>query len=49
MKRVPDEVELHFLVERAICAEGGEVIDFNEPRLQLVVYHDVHAEDLEAG
>ena len=48
MESVPYQVEFDAFIKWTICAETGQVVDLNEPRLQLLIYHDVHAEDLEA-
>ena len=48
MESVPYQVEFDAFIEWTICAETGQMVDLNEPRLQLLIYHDVHAEDLEA-
>ena len=47
MESVPDEVKLDSFVEWAIRAKAGQMIDFNEPRLELLINHNVHAQDLE--
>jgi len=38
---------LCLVVQRRICCERGRLIHLDEPRLELLVYHDVEAEDLE--
>lgn len=48
MECVPNKVELDTLVEWAVCAETGQMVDLDQPRLQLLVDHNVHAEYLEA-
>ena len=49
MECVPNKVELDSLVKRAVRTETGQVVNLDEPGLQLLVDHDVHAEDLEAN
>ena len=49
METVPDEVKLNALVQGAVRAETRQVVYLDEPRLQLLIDHDVHAKDLEAG
>jgi hypothetical protein len=47
-QRVFHQLEFDGLVERAVCAETGSVVHFDYPGIQLVVEHDVEAQDLEA-
>jgi len=48
VESVPNKVELDAFVKRAVCAEARQVVYLDEPGLKLLVYHDIHAEDLEA-
>ena len=48
LEHVLDQVRLHLLVHRCVMIEGGQVVDFQEPRLQLPVQHDVEAEEFVA-
>ena len=48
VEHVLDQVGLHLLVDRGVMIEGGQVVDLQEPRLQLPVQHDVEAEELVA-
>ena len=48
MESVPDEVKLDALVQGAVRAETRQVVHLDEPRLELLINHDVHAKDLEA-
>ena len=48
IKSVPNKIKLYSLVKRAIRAKTRQVIDFNQPWFELLIYHDVHTEYLEA-
>ena len=48
MESIPDQIKLHFLVQWAVRTERRQVVDLDQPWLQLGVDHDIHAEDLEA-
>ena len=45
---IVDHPLLDLVVKRTVSLKGGHLIDFNEGWLQLMVYHDVEAEDLKA-
>jgi len=38
------QVCLHLFIDRSIMVEGGQMIYFKQPRLQLPVQHDVKAQ-----
>lgn len=46
VESVLDEVKFDALVQWTIRAKTRQMVYFDEPRLQLLVNHDVHAEDL---
>lgn len=44
---VLDEARLHLSINLRIIIETGTLVDLEQPRLQLLVEHDVNAQDLE--
>ena len=45
---VSENILLHFVVERRVCREGRRLVYFDQPGPEVLVDHDVEAEDLEA-
>ena len=48
VESVPHEIKLNFFIQRAVCAEGWQLVDFNQPGLQRVVNENVVAVALKA-
>jgi hypothetical protein len=48
VEHVLDQVGLHLLIDGGVMIEGRQVVDLQEPRLQLPVKHDIEAEELVA-
>jgi len=49
LQGVPNEIVLDFAIDGGVRRKRGRVVDFQHPRLQLVVEHDVEAEQFEAN
>mmetsp|Transcript_13219 Transcript_13219/g.23377 ORF Transcript_13219/g.23377 Transcript_13219/m.23377 type:complete len:226 (-) Transcript_13219:903-1580(-) len=48
LKAVSQNLFFHNTVKLGFCSKGGRVIDLQEPRLKLVIQHDVEAQYLKA-
>jgi len=48
LDHVSDQILLHLEIKWRISAEGGRMVDLDDPGLELLVKEDIEAEDLEA-
>ena len=48
MQSVPQQIFLNLIIKGWISQKTGWLVYFNEPALELVVKHDIHANNLEA-